>query len=88
MHTSAIDLMIRAPLSVQAGVAFCDLERPDTFEPALERLNRAWETGSRGRHRSAFRAQERLEGDPALPHRLLSIDFTNTILFASPTGSV
>jgi decaprenylphospho-beta-D-erythro-pentofuranosid-2-ulose 2-reductase len=82
MHASATDLMIRAPRSVRAGVAFCDLERPDTFEPALDaaeaalgRLDLVVVTAA------LFARQERLESDRALTHQLLSIDFTNTILF-------
>ena len=73
---------IRAPRSAHAGIALCDLEKPETFEPALDaaeaglgKLDLVVVTAA------LFAAQERLEGDPALLHRLLSIDFTNTVLF-------
>ena len=82
LQASVADLTIRAPRSAHAGIALCDLEKPETFEPALDaaeaglgKLDLVVVTAA------LFAAQERLEGDPALLHRLLSIDFTNTVLF-------
>ncbi|HET9568082.1 MAG TPA: SDR family NAD(P)-dependent oxidoreductase [Vicinamibacterales bacterium] len=82
LQASVADLTIRAPRSAHAGMALCDLEKPETFEPALDaaeaglgKLDLVVVTAA------LFAAQERLEGDPALLHRLLSIDFTNTVLF-------
>ena len=36
MQASVADLTIRAPRSAHAGIALCDLEKPETFEPALD----------------------------------------------------
>lgn len=66
-----------------AGSAECDLSRPETFGPALDAAARA--------HGGAFdcvvvtaglfATQDELERDPALAARVLTVDFTNTVLF-------
>ncbi len=66
-----------------AGSAECDLARPETFGPALDAAARA--------HGGAidcvvvtaglFATQDELERDPALAARVLTVDFTNTVLF-------
>jgi decaprenylphospho-beta-D-erythro-pentofuranosid-2-ulose 2-reductase len=79
---SARDLELRGRATSQVGTARCDLERPDTFEPALDaaaramgRLDAVVVTAAR------FATQEALEADPAATARLLTVNFTNTVLF-------
>jgi NAD(P)-dependent dehydrogenase (short-subunit alcohol dehydrogenase family) len=84
LEASAQDLRARAgrPESV-AGFAACDLEQPETFAPALDRAEAAL-----GRldivivTAGLFATQERLEADLDFTRRLLTADFTNTILFS------
>lgn len=64
------------------GFAKADLASPSTFEPALESASRALSgfdtvVVTAG----VFATQEELEDDPARAEALLTIDFTNTILF-------
>jgi NAD(P)-dependent dehydrogenase (short-subunit alcohol dehydrogenase family) len=80
---SAGDLVVRAgrPEAV-AGVAACDLEQPETFAPALAQAEAAL-----GRMDTVvvtaglFATQDRLEADPELARRLLTVDFANTVVF-------
>jgi decaprenylphospho-beta-D-erythro-pentofuranosid-2-ulose 2-reductase len=78
---SARDLEARAGKG-QVGVAVCDLERPETFAPALA----AAEAALGGLDTvvvtaGLFATQERLEADPELARRLLLVNFTNTVAF-------
>ena len=64
------------------GTAVCDLERPETFAPALEaaetrleRLDAVVVTAG------AFGTQEALEADPERLRRMLDANVTGTILF-------
>ncbi len=77
---SAADLSVRGREEV--GLARCDLLRPDTFAPALDRarehlggLDVVLVTAA------LFAGQDELERDRALAERLLTADFTNTVLF-------
>ncbi len=80
---SAHDLEARAGESVgPVGVAACDLERPETFAPALGAavaalggLDTVVVTGG------MFATQEKLEEEPELARRLLTVDFANTVVF-------
>ncbi len=80
---SARDLEARAGEGgAPVGVAACDLERPETFAPALGAADAALGgldtvvvTGG------MFATQEELEGDPELARRLLTVDFANTVAF-------
>jgi decaprenylphospho-beta-D-erythro-pentofuranosid-2-ulose 2-reductase len=81
MERSARDLDVRGG---QAPIATfeCDLERPETFAPALG----AAEAALGGLDAvvvtaGMFAAQDRLEADPELARRLLLVDFTNTVAF-------
>jgi short-subunit dehydrogenase len=79
---SARDIEIHgAPAPV--GTAHCDLEAPDSFAPALDRARTALAGGFDAVVLSAgvFAAQERLEQDPALLRRLLTVDFVNSVAF-------
>jgi len=82
LDRSARDLEARGTAVTSVGRALCDLERPETFIPALEQASA---------HLGGFdtvvvtaglyETQERLESDPELARRVLTADFTNTILF-------
>jgi decaprenylphospho-beta-D-erythro-pentofuranosid-2-ulose 2-reductase len=81
---SARDLEARAGDGAAAavGVSLCDLERPETFGPALDAaaarlggLDTVVVTGG------MFATQEKLEADPELARRLLTVDFANTVVF-------
>jgi NAD(P)-dependent dehydrogenase (short-subunit alcohol dehydrogenase family) len=60
----------------------CDLEKPETFVPAIAEAE-----GALGGldaivvTAGLFATQEELESDPALVERLLRVDFCNTLLF-------
>jgi NAD(P)-dependent dehydrogenase (short-subunit alcohol dehydrogenase family) len=80
LERSARDLEVRGGAPVSSFP--CDLERTDTFAPALE----AAEAALGGLDTvvvtaGLFATQERLEADPELARRLLLVDFTNTVAF-------
>jgi NAD(P)-dependent dehydrogenase (short-subunit alcohol dehydrogenase family) len=82
LEKSARDLEIRGGRGGRVGAARCDLERPETFGPALD----AAEAGLGGLDAvivtaGLFATQDRLEADPELARRLLLVDFTNTVAF-------
>jgi NAD(P)-dependent dehydrogenase (short-subunit alcohol dehydrogenase family) len=79
---SGADLAARAPDAAAPGAAFLDLERPDTFEPALDAavealggLDAVVVTAAR------FATQESLEGDTEATRALLTVNFAHTIVF-------
>src|SRR5262249_49401254 len=77
----AADLGARSGAAA-AGTAPCDLERPDTFAPALA----AAEAALGGLETvvvtaGAFGTQDELEADPERTRRLLTVNFTGTVLF-------
>ena len=81
LEKSARDLEARAGKGRIAG-SRCDLERPETFAPALE----AAEAALGGLDAvvvtaGLFGTQDQLETDPALLARVLQADFTGTVLF-------
>jgi decaprenylphospho-beta-D-erythro-pentofuranosid-2-ulose 2-reductase len=80
LERSARDLEVRG--GARVGTALCDLERPETFAPAIA----AAEAALGGLDTvvvtaGLFATQERLEADPELARRLLLVDFTNTVAF-------
>jgi short-subunit dehydrogenase len=81
LEGQAADLRIRGA-STEVGVAVCDLEHPDGFGAALDAA-----TATLGRFDAVvvtaglFGTQEALEQDADLRHRVLTVDFTNTIEF-------
>jgi NAD(P)-dependent dehydrogenase (short-subunit alcohol dehydrogenase family) len=95
LERSADDLRVRGRMGAgeeaparRAGTALCDLERPETFAPALD----AAEAALGGLDAvivtaGVFGTQEELEADPERAtrsgrlHRLLEVDFTHTVLF-------
>jgi len=80
LERSARDLEVRG--RAQVSSASCDLEKPESFAPALEAAEKALGgldvvVVTAG----LFATQDQLEADPALTHRLLLVDFTNTVAF-------
>jgi NAD(P)-dependent dehydrogenase (short-subunit alcohol dehydrogenase family) len=81
LHKSAVDLEARGA-GTPVGFALCDLERPESFAPALDEAAR--QLGGFDAvvvTAGLFDTQERLEHDPDFTRRLLSADFAHTILF-------
>jgi decaprenylphospho-beta-D-erythro-pentofuranosid-2-ulose 2-reductase len=81
LERSARDLEIRGA-ALPVKYAHCDLLQPGTFAPALEQAQR--ELGGFDTvvvTAGLFASQEELESDPQLAARVLSADFTNTVLF-------
>ena len=80
LQRSARDLEVRGRGSVSS--APCDLEKPESFAPALDAAEKA--LGGLDAvvvTAGLFATQDQLEADPALTHRLLLVDFTNTVAF-------
>jgi len=86
LERSARDLEVRRRGATASGstvgTAICDLERPETFAPALG----AAEAGLGGLDAvivtaGAFATQDALEADSALARRVLTVDFAHTVLF-------
>src|SRR5262249_10777275 len=82
LERSARDLEVRGAAGQSVGTMACDLECPDTFAPALDaaqdflgRFDIVVVTAG------AFRSQDNLEGDPEALRRLLTVNFTHTVLF-------
>jgi decaprenylphospho-beta-D-erythro-pentofuranosid-2-ulose 2-reductase len=78
---SASDLEARAGRG-KVGTAVCDLEKPETFGPALNTADAAL-----GGFDTAvvtaglFATQDALEQDAELARRVLTVDFANTVVF-------
>jgi len=71
-----------AVAATEVGVAACDLERPDSFAPALA----AAEAALGGLDTvvvsgALFATQDALEADGELTRRLLTVDFAHTVVF-------
>jgi decaprenylphospho-beta-D-erythro-pentofuranosid-2-ulose 2-reductase len=82
LRRSAGDLMSRSTSGRDVGVAICDLERPETFESALHEAEAS--LGSLDIvvvTAAQFATQDRLEQDSELAHRLLVVNFANTVTF-------
>lgn len=80
LERSAKDLDVRGPSGT--GFAECDLLRPETFAPALD----AAEAALGGLDvvvvtAGLFATQDALEENAALAARVMTADFTNTVLF-------
>lgn len=76
------DLTSRASPGTVVVSAPCDLFKPETFESALEAADRA--LGGLDTvvvTAGIFATQDKLEEDADLAHRLLSVDFANTVVF-------
>lgn len=77
---TAADLRVRG--SVEVGTALCDLLQPEGFGAALDRAD-----GALGGFDTVivtaglFASQEELEANPRLAAKMLTANFTNTVLF-------
>jgi short-subunit dehydrogenase len=83
LERSARDLEVRGAREAGAvGVATCDLERPETFGPALAQAEQAL-SGLDAVVVTAglYATQDQLEADAELARRLLTVDFANTVVF-------
>jgi decaprenylphospho-beta-D-erythro-pentofuranosid-2-ulose 2-reductase len=82
LERSARDLEARGGGGSPVGFARCDLEHPGEFVPAL-----AAAEGALGGLDAVvvtaglFATQDAMEKDPELAHRVLLVDFTNTVAF-------
>ena len=79
---SKADLEARGAPGVRVVTTACDLEASETFRPALE----AAEQGLEGLDTvvvtaAVFATQEKLEADPVLAQKMLTVDFANTVVF-------
>lgn len=81
LERSARDLSVRVNGS-RIGTAVCDLDRPESFDRALDTsIEVLGDFDAVVVTAGMFAPQEALEGDPALTERLLATNFTNTVLF-------
>ena len=81
LERSAADLSVRGAIHPVPSVA-CDLEKPDTFAPAIDAAREALEGLDAVVVTAAvFATQEELEADAALAERLVRINFSNTVMF-------
>ncbi len=82
LEKSAEDVRQRGGGTKKVGWAICDLERTDTFQSALDDADRAlggFDTVvvTAG----LFAPQDRLEQDLSFAQRMLTVNFTNTVIF-------
>ena len=81
LERSARDLEVRGS-GGRVGVAVCDLERPDTFAPAIDAaVQTLGAVDLVVVTAGLFATQDALEHDLELTGRLLVADFANTVLF-------
>jgi NAD(P)-dependent dehydrogenase (short-subunit alcohol dehydrogenase family) len=81
LERSALDLGIRSGREA-AGLAACDLERPESFGPALSAAEKA--LGGLDLvvvTAGVFASQDTLEADAERTRQLLVVDFSHTVLF-------
>lgn len=86
LERSARDLETRGATggqpSATIGTGLCDLEKPETFAPALAAAEAALDgLDAVVVTAGAFATQEALEADLALARRVLTVDFAHTVLF-------
>lgn len=79
---SAADLSARHPSHASVGYAVCDLEKPETFVPALDRADEALQGFDAVIVTAAMYAtQAALEEDTELARRLVTVNYANTVVF-------
>ncbi len=83
LEKSARDLEARAGAAAgSVGCAACDLERPETFAPALAAAEQGLgELECAVVTAGIFAPQQQLEDDAELARRVLTVDFAHTVLF-------
>jgi short-subunit dehydrogenase len=82
LRRSASDLVSRSTAHHDVGVAVCDLERPETFDVALDQAEAV--LGSLDVvvvTAGQFATQDRLEQELELARRVLTVNFSNTVTF-------
>ncbi len=88
LERSARDLEVRSGTGKAVGIAVCDLEDPERFGPALDAADAAL-----GGFDTAivtaglFGTQADLERDLEFTRRMLTVNFTNTVLFCEHARS-
>lgn len=81
LERSAADLGVRGATAA-APTVLCDLEKPETFAPAIAAAREALGGLDAVVVTAAlFASQEDLEADPALAERVLRVDFSGTVMF-------
>lgn len=79
---SAADLTVRGGNEVEVGHAHCDLEQPDTFEPALAAARAALgQIDTVVVTAGLFGTQDQLEADLERARTLLVVNFAHTVVF-------
>ncbi|MEM9463167.1 MAG: SDR family NAD(P)-dependent oxidoreductase [Myxococcota bacterium] len=79
---SARDLALRGADGATVGHALCDLEQPQTFAPALEAAEQALgDLEAVIVTAGMFDGQDRLEADLDRARRMLTVNFTHTVIF-------
>jgi decaprenylphospho-beta-D-erythro-pentofuranosid-2-ulose 2-reductase len=79
---SSADLTQRHPRQMPMGSAVCDLERPETFAPALDAADEALGHFDTVVVTAAmFASQDALEADVELTRRLVTVNSANTVVF-------
>jgi short-subunit dehydrogenase len=77
----AADLQVRAPAASVVTYSPCDLEQPGTFEAAVEEASRALDGFDTAIVTAGlFAPQARLESELEFTRRMLTVNFTNTVL--------
>ena len=82
LERSVADLSARGGAGARVFHSPCDLAKPETFGPALDRAEKQLEgldcvVVTAG----LFATQDELEADPALAQKVLTVDFANTVVF-------
>ena len=79
---SASDLVDRSPKTQPVGYAVCDLEKPETFAPALDAADAMLDGFDTVIVTAAlFATQEALEADLELTRRLVTVNYAHTVVF-------
>ncbi len=79
---SAADLKARHPAQAEVGYALCDLEHPEGFAAALDAADHALAGFDSVVVTAAlFATQDALEADIELTRRLLTVDYSHTVVF-------
>ena len=79
---SASDLVARSPKTQPVGYAVCDLEKPETFAPALDAADAMLDGFDTVIVTAAlFATQEALEADLELTRRLVTVNYAHTVVF-------
>src|SRR3954454_13444938 len=77
----AADLEVRSPGRTAVTTSLCDLERPESFQPAIAAAAAALDGFDTAIISAAmFATQPKLEADLAFAHRLLTVNYANTVL--------